>query len=131
MATASTRHKEFGVIKIDDVEPLTFSLGGEEFECRRAVQGSELLTFVRETDVEDDAAAAGAVIDFVKSSVVEEDRERFNEMLESDDIVIPLDTLAEIGRWLLETYSARPTPPPSRSSSGRKKTASSSKAEES
>ena len=131
MATASTRHKEFGVIHLDEVEPLTFALGGEEFECRRAVQGSELLSFVRSTDVEDDAAAAEAVIEFVKGSIVEDDRERFTDMLESDDVVIPLDTLAEIGRWLLETYSARPTQPPSRSSSGRKKTGPSSKAVES
>jgi len=124
----SARHKEFAVIDVSEVEPLTFNLGGEEFECRKAVQGSELLEFVRNTATDDDAAAATAVIDFVRNSIIEEDRDRFSDLLESEEVIVPLDTLAEVGRWLLETYSGRPTQQPSPSSRGPRTTKSSSRA---
>lgn len=112
------RHKDFGAPASTD-EPITFTLFGQTFRCKPSLQGRKLMEFIAMSADEDNPAqGAKAILAFLDSALVAEDRERFTQVTESDDTVVPLETLAAIMEWLVEQYSGRPTQPPSPSEPG-------------
>ena len=120
MAKSSTRYKDFGKTQgIDEFPPLGFALNGEEFSCRPALPGTTLLDFVRRADSDSGGMAAEAIVQFLKDSLEEPDRERFVTMSEDLDQIVEVETLGEIAGWIVEQYTSRPTKPRSRSASGR------------
>jgi hypothetical protein len=104
------RHKDFsGGTKIEDFEPLTFTLNGQKFECVPAIQGSVLLEFVAAADGESGGAAANALYKFFRDTMTREEYERFDLMLKDPEVIIDMETIGEIAGWLVEEYTARPT----------------------
>ena len=126
------RHRDFGKTKtMSDYEPLAFSLEGQEFECRPAINGATLLKFVADADSNEGGRSATALLDFFSRALKSEDAERFKALIDDPDTLIQIETIGEIAAWLVEQYTDRPTQEPSNSSSGsgrtgRKSTAASS-----
>lgn len=120
MGKTKTRFKDFGATQaLEDYEPLGFALNGEDFTCRPAMAGAVLLDFVRRADTQAGGAAADAVIQFLEDALEEGDRERFMGMIRDPEVIVEIDTLAEIAAWLIEQYTERPTKPRPRSAGGR------------
>jgi hypothetical protein len=116
-AAKKKRHKSFKVVNIDESEPLTFDLGGEEFTCYPEIQGKAILDIMR-TAAEGDADTRGvmmavSVLDFFEKVMDASEYERFNKLMEDPKRIVPMDTLSEIMSWLIEEYTDRPTKPSS------------------
>lgn len=119
--TRTSRHKDFGTpARITDYAPLTFSIAGEEFNCRPAIQGATLLRFVAEADSNDSGRAAAAVRDFFFTCMETEEFTRFWGLVEGDDYIFDMEELTGITSWLVEQYGSRPKGLSKRSSNGRK-----------
>lgn len=119
-----SRHKSFRVKK-QDVEPITFdivydeTLEGDEgpytkekvadFSALATQPGAIILEFINDADSQDGGRAAGAFITFINDSVVEEDREKFNELIRNPKISVEIETLAAIAEFLVSEYAKRPT----------------------
>lgn len=101
-----TRFKDFGSSKNTKREPITFSLEGQEFEAKPAIQGKVLLDFAKLTD--DPTKAAAAIPFFFSKVLTPESYKKFDALLESDDVIVEVETLAEIAGWLMEEYTNRP-----------------------
>lgn len=99
-------------------EPLSFSIHGEEFHCRPALQGKVLLDMVASANAEDSAVAANLVDSFFAKALLPESLERFNNLLTDKDKIVSVETLGEIAGWLTEQYSGRPQQGPEHSASG-------------
>ena len=112
------RHKSFGSPVLQSDEPLTFDLYDQQFRCQPALQGRVLIEFIAKSASGDPAAGAQAVLDFFDTAVIPADRERFKTMLESEEYIVPMDTLTQIMDWMVEEYTGRPTEQPSPSESG-------------
>lgn len=114
------RFKDFGKTQtIDEFPPLGFALNGEEFSCKQAMSGAALLDFVRRADGDSGGMAAEAIIQFLNSSLEEDDAARFDTMIKDPDQIVQVETLGEIAGWLVEQYTTRPTKARTRSASGR------------
>ncbi len=112
------RHKSFEVKNVDDSEPLSFDLGGEEFTCYPEVQGKMILDIIRTAANENDPDARGmmmavGVLDFFEKVMDASEFERFTKLMEDPKRIVPMDTLSEIMSWLIEEYTDRPTQPSS------------------
>ena len=106
------RFKKFGDgKKLADYEPLGFELGGEEFTCHPAIQGAVFLDFV-ENSSDDETSSAAALYDFLKAAMPEEEYERLQALLHSDDVIFEIDVIGEVVKYLVEEYSSRPTQEP-------------------
>lgn len=113
------RHKDFGSgTSAAEIEPVTFTLAGETFTCHPAVQGYTILKFVADADSDDGGRAAGAIYEFFKSAMPEEEYAKFTALITRTDVIFSLNNLADIAAWLTEEYTARPTQPPASSGSG-------------
>src|SRR4051794_34055765 len=89
------RHKSFNVINIDEAEPLTFDLGGEEFACYAEVQGKTILDVMR-TAAEGDEDTRGllmavSVLDFFEKVMPPTEFERFGKLMEDEKRIVPMD----------------------------------------
>lgn len=116
----TTRHKDFGAPRADvEVEPLSFSLHGEEFDCHPNVQGAMLLRFIKEADSGDGSRASEALLGLFEKVLEPESFVRFNELWNDNNRIVPIETIGEIAGWLIEEYTARPTKRSSSSSRGR------------
>jgi len=113
------RHKSFDVVDIDDAEPLSFDLGGEEFFCYPEVQGKTILDIMRVAAEGDDetrgAAMAVSVLDFFQKVMPPEEYERFEKLMKDPKRIVRMETLSDIMGWLIEEYTDRPTEPSSAS----------------
>jgi hypothetical protein len=112
------RHKSFEVKNIEDSEPLTFDLGGEEFTCHPEVQGKMILDIIKTAADENDPDQRGmmmavGVLGFFEKVMDASEYERFNKLMEDPKRIVPMDTLSEIMSWLIEEYTDRPTEPSS------------------
>lgn len=111
------RHKSFEVRNIEDAEPLTFDVGGEEFTCYPEVQGKTILDIMRNAAEGDEdtrgVMMAVSVLDFFKKVMPESEYERFEKLMEDPKRIVSMDTLSEIMSWLIEEYTDRPTQPSS------------------
>lgn len=115
---ATTRFKDFGAGTEADTTPLSFSLLGETFECRPALQGKFLLSLVAESGSEDPVVQATVVDKFFSEVLTPESLERFNALTGDPDRIVSVETLGEITGWLVSEYSSRPTQPQESSSNG-------------
>jgi len=111
------RHKSFEVVNVDDIEPLTFDLGGEEFTCYSEVQGKTVLDVLR-ASTEGDEDTRGlmlmlSTLDFFEKVMPAEEHKRLAKLLEDPKKIVPMTTLSSIMTWLIEEYSSRPTEPSS------------------
>lgn len=129
MASNGTRarnlHRDFAPAPIDRESP-TFTLNGVDFECLPEAPGVALLALYATVDAAIHTKAA-AVIEFMRGVLIEEDVPKFDMMVASKSVVIPMETLLEIMNWLAEVYTDRPTLPPSGSPVGRSATGAVSK----
>lgn len=114
------RHKVF-TSKPKVQTPVTFELDGEQFTAVPAIPGAKLLDFIADADSDDGGRASQALIDFMESVIVEDDRERFTTMIRDEARVIEIELLAEICEWLVGEYATRPTEPSKSSASGPRK----------
>lgn len=105
----ATKFKDFGASQVEELDEIKFKLHGEEFVCRKAMQGKVLLEVAGSFDGEN-VAGANEVIDKFFGAVLEEQSlKRFNDLLHDPDKIVPVETLGEITGWLVEQYSGRPT----------------------
>jgi hypothetical protein len=118
MSNKGKRFRDFGSGGEVSVTPVSFSLHGEEFECRTKVQGKVLLQLVAQAEENDGAGVVTSLTGFFDVALLPESLERFNALLEDPDRVVTVETLGEIVGWLVEQYSARPTERPESSSTG-------------
>jgi hypothetical protein len=131
------RHKSFSTRR-PETKPVTFDLEGtgidskswkESFEAIPQVPGASLLDFIADADSNQGGRASQAVIDFLEGCVIDEDKERFRELIRDPKRVIHIDDIADVCEWLVEVYTDdTPTEPPAsraapRSRSGRGSTA--------
>ena len=99
-------------------EPVSFTLHGESFECRQALQGKIILDLVARSSSENASDAAKVIDDFFSSVLLPESLTRFNNLLKDPDKIVDVETLGEISSWLVEVYTSRPTVGPEVSSIG-------------
>ncbi len=120
------RHKSFKVQEVDEVEPVTFDIEykkdgskkSEDFTALPTQPGAVILDFISDADSGDGGRAAGALVDFIETSLVEEDKERFNEIIRDPKINVDIEVLAAICEHLISEYASRPTPASSPSATG-------------
>ena len=117
-----TRHMDFGTpSKLSDYAPLTFSVAGEEFSCKAAIQGKVLLDFISEADSNDGGRAATAIQRFFAEAMPPDDYVRFYKLIEESEYIFDMEELSAITTWLVEQYSSRPKELSKQSPGGRKK----------
>lgn len=131
------RHRSFSTRR-PATKPVTFDLEGidlnkkawkESFEAIPQLPGASLLDFIADADSNEGGRASQAVIEFLEGCVLEDDKERFRELIRDPKRVIHIDDLADICEWLVEVYTdetpTEPSTPPAapRSRSGRGSTA--------
>lgn len=103
-----TRKKNFGG-SVEEVEPLSFELFEESFDCKPELQGATLLTYSKRFSSDDLSEVNAAFLDFFESALKRESYERFKALCESEDKIVKIETLGEIAEWLIEEYTDRPT----------------------
>jgi hypothetical protein len=108
-----TKFRDFGNgPDLSNVEPISFMLHGESFECVKAVPGKVLLDLVASTRSQDAADAAGTVSSFFSKVLTEESYKRFDELLSDSNRVVTVDTIGEITGWIIEQLGDRPEEQP-------------------
>jgi hypothetical protein len=100
-----TKFKSFSSPITNNSEPVAFEVNGHTFRCNPGIQGRRLIDFlsVPESD------SATSLLEFLDSSIVAADRDRFRGLTTSDDTIVPLDVLSDISAWLIGIYSGNPT----------------------
>lgn len=101
---------------------IDFDIDGEVFRCHATMGAGIMMNFADLTSGDVDNPVSGqkmitAVRDFFRSALIDEDRDRFFELLNAPDRYVDLGTLIEIATWLGQEYTARPTGSPSASTS--------------
>jgi hypothetical protein len=108
-----TKFRDFGTgTSSPESEPISFKLHGEEFYCVPEIQGSVLLRMVGSTSDENPARSAAMITEFFEHVLTDESVVRFNELIESKDRTVSIQTLGEITGWVIEEYSDRPEAQP-------------------
>lgn len=112
-----SRFKDFGNgPDLSGVEPMSFKMHGETFNCRPAVQGKLLLSLVAGAD--DPVKSADAMNKFFEMVLLEDDHKRFEALCADPDKIISVETIADIAAWLVSEYTNRPTQRPEASPVG-------------
>lgn len=88
------------------VEPLGFGLNGEEFEVLPDIPGAVLLEFLEGADT---GNGAGSILKFFKDVMSEEEYARFDKVIKDPKVIVKLEDLTDIVKFLAEEYTARPT----------------------
>lgn len=124
-------HRDFDAVRalrLRDREPVTFTIGGERFTCvvEPALGDALALADAPEPD-QSEVGAARAIVRFVESLLVPEDRRRWRRTVARQSprrwrrqAPVSAAEIVELGAWLASAYTARPTVPSSASSSGRR-----------
>lgn len=108
-----TKFKDFGAGRLDEqAQPISFKLHGEEFNCKPTMQGRSLLKLVSSANADDPVESAKAVNSFFDMVLLKDDLARFNALLEDDEKITTVETLADIVSWLMEQYTDRPEQQP-------------------
>lgn len=105
----TTKFKDFGSAKMEELPEIKFKLHGEEFVCHRALQGKVLLEVAGSFDEKNASSANEIIEEFFKVALVSESYKRFYTLIHDPDRIVTVDTLGEITGWLVEQYSGRPT----------------------
>jgi hypothetical protein len=122
-------HRDFDAARAErerQVEPVTFTLGGEQFQCVLAPSVGDALDLADAPEPETSLiGSVRAIVRFVDKILVPADRARFAELIRKMDTPhgpVNAYDLIEVGVWLGEEYAGRPTDPSSDSSGGRDQT---------
>jgi hypothetical protein len=108
-----TKFRDFGSgPDLSNVEPISFALYEETFECVKAVQGKTLLELVSKSKSEDPAEAAATIGNFFSQVLTDESYARFDALMSDKDKIVTVDVLGEISGWLVEQFSERPEEQP-------------------
>jgi|AntAceMinimDraft_1070359.scaffolds.fasta_scaffold07509_6 hypothetical protein len=108
-----SKFKDFGSsTSIEDMEPVSFKLYGEDFHCVKALPGRVLLDIVAKSSSEDAVDQATVINDFFSHVLVEESLVRFDALVVDKEKVVTTETLGEITGWLVEQYTSRPNSQP-------------------
>ena len=112
------KFKDFGSGTTDlaSAEPVTFKLYGEEFKCKKAIQGKTLLSLVKSAS--DPVEGSEAITKFFDVVLEDESRVRFDALCNDPEKIVTVETLGEITGWLLSEYAERPTSRPEVSPTG-------------
>lgn len=117
------RHREFTAIEPNDDGP-TFTLAGELFHCLPLIPAGVF------RDLPDALNDLDGLYDFVRAVLVEDDRDRFDEVTHRVDLIVPAISISEIARWLIDIEGGGLSPfapvPVSTSSNGHATTRSTS-----
>lgn len=108
----TSRFKDFGSPDTTKLEPISFKLFDQTFNCIPAIQGKIMLDLVADSASEDNAKSAGTIVKFITTVLDEESLPRFLEITESKDKIVSVDILGEISGWLVEQYTDRPNQQP-------------------
>jgi hypothetical protein len=111
------RHRTFSS-RPKVLTPVTFELNDESFTAVPSVPGAKLLDFIADADSNDGGRAAQALVDFLEGAIIEDDRERFRNLIRDPEQSVEIEVIAEICEWLVGEYSQRPTTPPTQPSAG-------------
>jgi hypothetical protein len=114
----TTRFKDFGAGGVQNTDPISFKLYGEDFECVKNLQGNALLSLVAKAGSGNATDAADTIKDIFSKALLAESYERFEKLIDDKDKIVTVETLGEITAWLVEQYSGRPTLGPEQSQSG-------------
>lgn len=114
----TARFKDFGTGGDQNVEPISFKLHGEEFECVKNLQGSVILNIASRATSGDSADAAQTVKEIFSKALVKDSYVKFEKLIEDPEKIVTVETLGAITAWLVEQYSGRPTSGPEQSQSG-------------
>jgi hypothetical protein len=127
--------KTFGAIEHPEqlnLSPFKFTLVGyrqiesgleevqHEFTCAGCRPFYTQIELIKAAAADKGVVAAAAVQQAIEESLLnDEERARFGEALGEPGVYFEDSVMAEIGNWLTETYTGRPTQPHAASSSGR------------
>lgn len=103
----SKRFKKFGSAK----EPIQFEIGGETFTSVPELDYRKVneLFFVENDEGEREAVtilnSLEDALDKIKQTLVDDDeRERFDALIDNPDVIIPLKVINELFSWLFTEY---------------------------
>lgn len=118
-------HKSFA--RPDADQPITFDVGPDaedRFHCIPQCPAGILLDLATKAGGAEATtdSQVEAFIEFLEKMLVKEDRVRFKKRLRDPDRPIDFITLNEIGGWLMEQYTSRPSQTPSASPAGQPST---------
>lgn len=112
----------------DSLDPVEIEIEGTDtkgvpikpitFRCRQEIKGAVITQLVKVAEKDVGGAGFMLMTDFIDSVLEPDELSRYNEAIHSDEIMVKLEHLAEIGKGLLEVYSGNPTNAPSGSTSG-------------
>ena len=100
----------------DDV--VILDINDREFKCKSRIPGIVLMRWVSKLDMEDPAAAAGAVEELLRAAIAPDDQDDFFEYVEDPANNVDLQTLSQMAGWLVEQFTGNPTQQSSDSSPG-------------
>jgi hypothetical protein len=118
-------HRDFDAARAErerQVEPVTFTLGGETFQCVAPSVGDALDLADAPEPESSLIGSVKAIAKFIDKILIPADRGRFKKLLRKMDTPHgPVNSydLIEVGMWLAEEYAGRPTEPSTDSSGGR------------
>jgi len=101
----STRHRSFTTKK--DKAPVTFDVDGEQFTAVPDIPGGVLLDIATALGASD-APDVGVISEFFDTVIVEEDHERFAQLIRKPGGP-GVDVLVEIVKFLVEEITGFPT----------------------
>lgn len=112
---SSPRRKAFMYKRTDLPSRIELVVNDVKVPCKPVLDGLTLLEFAGATASADSdgddpaaqAAAAIAVLDFLKTSVL--DWKLFSDTIRAEDSGVGAEELAEMAGWLVEQYVERPT----------------------
>ncbi len=80
----------------------------EKFKARPMISGHLLMKIAGAMDAGVSIQSA-EMISLLHAAIMPEDKAKFMELIDDNDVAIPIDTLGEILAWLAEEYTGRPT----------------------
>lgn len=106
--------------RLRERDPISFRLGGQTFTCLPVIPVGAVLDLEAAPEIDDDEArAAKELARFIDNTLVEADRERFQQLLRNRAEPIDGTALFQVAVFLAGEYTARPTSPSTGSSGGR------------
>lgn len=113
------RFKDFGAGAANaKKDPLVFKLYDQEFSCVPEVQGKMLLELISDSTSADSSVQAAVTLKFLRSTLLDDNLERFEDLIGSKETIVTIETLTDITAWLIEEYTTRPLEQSEASSTG-------------
>lgn len=112
---AKAKIRKFEVKKI--TETLDFEVGDEVFHAKPELSGIALITFVRSIgEIQDETELAEGesgnsvetldlLLGLLKNALGPKEYARFEDYMDSDGIIVPIETIMEIVQFLIQEYT--------------------------